>query len=415
MNDSPLHLDALIVGGGIAGLWTLHELLARGRLAILVEPFALGQGQTIWSQGIIHGGLKYTLQGLMSRSAEAIAEMPAVWRACLTGAQAPRLPRGALRAPHCHIWRTGSLSSQAAMLGARVGLRVAPVALPESERPPALRGCPGIVARLDEQVVDPAETLAALAGLCAGHVCHVDTASGLSLDVSGRGAVREAIVRAPGGARTIRVQPDRVVLTAGAGNGPLREQVGLDPQAMQIRPLHMVLARGPAEGPNSIPVLNGHCVDGSRTRVTITTAIDSAGKRVWQIGGEVAERGVSYTPRELIAYARGETVASIPGLVTRDFEWSTYRADRAEAAAGGRRPDDATVRVEGDVISAWPTKLALAPRLAELIADVVCRNPEPAPGSAAEVAAQLQHWPAPAVARAPWETATQWIPDSMIR
>lgn len=415
MNASPLHLDALIFGGGIAGLWTLHELLSRGRLAILVEPFALGQGQTIWSQGIIHGGLKYTLQGLMNRSAEAIAEMPDIWRDCLRGARAPKLPTSALRASHCHLWRTGSLSSQAAMLGARVGLRVTPVSLGPQDRPDALRACPGTVARLDEQVIDPAGVLDALARLCANHVCQVDQASGLSFESAGAGSVHEVTLRAPNAGPSIRVQPDRIVLTAGAGNGLLREQFGLSSQAMQIRPLHMVLARGPAEGEGALPILNGHCVDGSRTRVTITTASDSAGRRVWQVGGEVAERGVSYSPRELIAHARGEIIASIPGLSTRQFEWSTYRADRAEAAAGGRRPDDASVRVEGDIISAWPTKLALAPRLAELITDVVCRNPEPAPGSAQEVTERLRGWPAPAIARPPWETAGQWTADASAR
>jgi hypothetical protein len=301
------------------------------------------------------------------------------------------------------------------MIGARVGLRVAPVALDPGDRPEALRRCPGTVARLDEQVVDPGAVLHALAKLCAGHVCQVDQATGMSLELAGPGEVREVTLRSPGGNRSLRVQPDRLVLTAGAGNDALREHLGLRGQAMQLRPLHMVLARGPASGPGAMPILNGHCVDGSRTRVTITTTSDSAGRRVWQIGGEVAERGVSYSPRELIAHARGETLASIPGLSTAEFEWTTYRADRAEAASGGRRPEDASARVEGDVITAWPTKLALAPHLADLIADVVCRNPEPAPGCADEVTAQLEGWPAPVVARAPWETSGQWVADALAR
>src|SRR5690606_1278294 len=55
---------------------------------MLVERHALGAGQTIASQGIIHGGLKYTLGGAGGRGASAagaMADMPGRWRACLTG------------------------------------------------------------------------------------------------------------------------------------------------------------------------------------------------------------------------------------------------------------------------------------------------------------------------------------------
>src|SRR5690606_16923379 len=93
-------------------------------------------------------------------------------------------------------------------------------------------------------------------------------------------------------------------------------------------------------GSGRLPELNGHCVDGARTRVTITSAIDSAGRRVWQLGGEIAERGVSHGPEDLIAIARSELRAVIPGFDSAGCEWSTYRADRAEAATGAaRRPD----------------------------------------------------------------------------
>ena len=59
-----LRVDIAIIGGGIAGLWMLSRLRKRGYSALLIESEALGSGQTICSQGIIHGGVKYSLQGL---------------------------------------------------------------------------------------------------------------------------------------------------------------------------------------------------------------------------------------------------------------------------------------------------------------------------------------------------------------
>ncbi len=85
MSAPPLHFDACILGGGIAGLWTLARLRHQGRSALLLSRGPLGGGQTIWSQGIIHGGIKYALGGEASAASRAIAGMPEVWAGCLRG------------------------------------------------------------------------------------------------------------------------------------------------------------------------------------------------------------------------------------------------------------------------------------------------------------------------------------------
>ena len=73
-----MDLDVLIFGGGAAGLWLLAELTGKGHAAVLLESSRLGSGQTIAAQGILHGGLKYTLQGLLTPSAQHISAMPAI-------------------------------------------------------------------------------------------------------------------------------------------------------------------------------------------------------------------------------------------------------------------------------------------------------------------------------------------------
>ena len=159
----PQGLEVVIFGGGGAGLWLLDELVSRGIGTLLLEAGDLGGGQTIASQGIIHGGLKYTLSGLLTPSAQTIKSMPERWRRCLAGEGAPDLRGTRLRAEYCHLWQTTSLRSRLSMIGARAGLRTAPVRIDRHARPPVLARCPGLVARLDEQVIEPASLVTDLA------------------------------------------------------------------------------------------------------------------------------------------------------------------------------------------------------------------------------------------------------------
>ena len=87
-----MNVDVLIVGGGIAGLWLLAELRAAGVNALLATD-ELGKGQTIASQGIIHGGTKYALTGKLTGATLAIGDMPRIWRSALNGEGAVDLKR----------------------------------------------------------------------------------------------------------------------------------------------------------------------------------------------------------------------------------------------------------------------------------------------------------------------------------
>ena len=77
--------DILIFGGGIAGLWLINHMQQRGYQCLLLETGTLGGAQTLASQGIIHGGLKYALGGTLSSESEAIAGMPGRWRQAIDG------------------------------------------------------------------------------------------------------------------------------------------------------------------------------------------------------------------------------------------------------------------------------------------------------------------------------------------
>ena len=213
-----IQLDVVIFGGGGAGLWLLDELVRRGFSVLLLEANELGSGQTVASQGIIHGGLKYTLSGLMTPSASAIRDMPGVWRACLSGERPPHLTNTRLRAECCYLWQTASLKSRLGMAGARAGLRVAPQKLNDDERPAVLRSCPGVVAQLDEQVIDPASFVSDLAWRHRRHLLRIDAEDGVKFERADGGDVSCVRLKNPQSGDDLALAPRHVVLTAGAAS-----------------------------------------------------------------------------------------------------------------------------------------------------------------------------------------------------
>lgn len=394
-----MNVDVLIFGGGGAGLWLLDELNRRRFRALLVEHRALGAGQTIASQGILHGGLKYMLGGIPSRSTKAVAEMTELWRACLTGRGEPDLRGVRVLSPCCYLWRSESLVSRAALTAANLVLRTSVEKTAMHDRPAALADCPGEVLRVEEQVIDTASLLRVLADAHAKRIMWIGEEGKVGFSTSQPGWVEEVrLLPVPGGA-PIAVRPSTIVFAAGEGNEELRRQVALLGVVMQRRPLHMVMVRG------ILPQLFGHCVHGRRTRVTITSVVDSGGRTVWQLGGEIAEKGVEMSPSDLVTFAKRELSEVLPGVHLHDMEWATYRINRAEGkSTAGLRPDGPAWRRDGSVITAWPTKLVLAPALARMIADSLGEPPREPSGSDQ---APLD-WPLPDVAQPPWETQTEW-------
>lgn len=377
-------VDVAILGGGIAGLWLLARLKAAGYSVLLIEREALGAGQTLASQGIIHGGLKYAINLKLGQDSAALADMPSRWRSALNGTGEIDLRGAKLAAEHHLFWARRTLASRVAgFFGSKlVQGRVA--ALDQAAWPQALRDPEhvGAVYALDECVLDVPSLLVALAGLhpdCikAGTARGEDRGDHVALDVAGRGVTAAYLISA-----------------AGAGNEALLPQLGLPAQAAQRRPLHQLLVD------NAPAPLWAHCFDTSdKPRVTITTHRKQDGTLVWNVGGLIAENGVRQSETELIAAARAEFAMLLPKLDISRCRFAGCRVDRAEGATDdGRKPEGPVLRRKGRLTLAWPTKLALAPRLADLVlADL------PPPSGHAQP--DWPDWAAPAIAPAPWEIA----------
>ncbi|MGH7929928.1 MAG: FAD-dependent oxidoreductase, partial [Candidatus Binatia bacterium] len=265
----------LILGGGASGLWCLDRFRRAGYHAILFEAKALGAGQTIQAQGIIHGGGKYALRGVRDFAAvRATSEMPGRWRSCLAGASAPSLVGAEVLSQQCHLWLPrGSIISKAQSWGfmsvvARAGLLASkPVKVDKNLWPALLDHSAVAVYTLDEQVISTRSLLKTLAAIHDKQIFLYDAAT--SGFTNGRFETGD-----------VMIDPRATVLAAGAGNAELLRRAGVRGEIMQRRPLNMVLLRG------ALPPFFGHCVVGGKTQLTITTPASN----IWQVGGELAER-----------------------------------------------------------------------------------------------------------------------------
>lgn len=355
--STTLDTDICIIGGGIAGLWLNARLRQAGYQSLLVERGALGGGQSVKSQGIIHGGIKYALGGKLNAATEAIAGMPERWRSCLAGDGELDLRGVRVLSEHHYLWSPGSLISNLAGFFASKALRgrveqVKGKALPKVFNDPAFRGK---VYQLGELVLDVPSAITRLAelsgdGLIADsspHVLRADDGSISGVQLHGA---------------TIRAQ--RYVLTAGEGTDALMQEWGESEPAMQRRPLQMVLVKGP-----DLPPLFAHCLGASpKPRLTVTTHPCEDGQWCWYLGGELAEQGVNQTADALIDAAKRELTELLPWINLDNCQWTTLPVNRAEPAQSGLvRPDNAYVQAKGNALISWPTKLALAPNLSDQV------------------------------------------------
>lgn len=421
VNNDAIQLDAMIFGGGVAGLWILNRMRREGRSVALIETVRLGGGQTIASQGIIHGGTKYTLRGRLTGASERVAGMPARWRACLDGHGEIDLRGVAVRSDHHYLWAAGGAASNAITFLAGHAMRSRARRVEGAALPAAFRDqrFTGRVFELDEPVIDPSSLIHALAKPHERLLFHVPSPD--MIEVARRSEDpampwRVTLSDSSGGAgpsrrRRIAIETRRLIITAGAGNEAYIERLGVgEKSAMaQRRPLHMVMARGAA-----LPPLFAHAIGASdKPLLTITSAYDAAGRVVWYIGGEIAETpGVARDEDAQCAAAAALIRERLSWVDTSDAEWSTLRVDRAEPREpGGRRPDTCVAIERDGVIVAWPTKLALAPALADEVSAIVNESPPP-PVSASRGAPGVESlpgdWPRPTIAPLPWEEPHAW-------
>lgn len=360
-SSTETQLNHIIVGGGIAGLWLLNQLHRNGYNGILLEADSLGVAQTLASQGMIHGGIKYALGGALTGASEAIAGMPDRWRTCLDGNGSVDLSGLPVLSDQYYLFAEGTSLGKLTGFFASRALRGRIERLQRPAYPQGLAPFDGVVYALQDFVIDTGALLTRLRQPVAERIYRLEVKA-------------EALRRTPTGwALSLpesegSLHASRLILAAGARNGPLLTGLGLASPAMQLRSLHQVVVRHPALQP-----LYAHCVTGisrPEPRLTITSHPDPSndGTLLWYLGGQLATDGVARSSDEQINQARAELDRCVPWIDWSAAEFETLRIDRAEPEqSGGRRPDEAFLAESDNCLVCWPTKLSLAPDLGDKV------------------------------------------------
>ena len=345
-------IDIAIVGAGIAGLWCFNRLKRAGYDVLLLEREAIGCGQTLASQGIIHSGLKYSLAGKVNETARSISAMPDRWRAALRGEGEVDLSAARTRADSQMLLIPGGILGGLTRLVAQRALGGNTRTLAASEWPDGLKasGFRGSAVFMDEPVLDVPGILHALADPYCDSVRRVPAAEA---------AEPLAFLRDHG------IEARAVLVTAaGSNHGIARSNRHDDGLETQHRPLLQGLMR-PAPFP-----LYAHLVGTSDKPVaTVTTHQTADGALVWYLGAAVAERAKEADPEEVYAAARKALRDYLPAVDLDGVEWAVLPIDRVEGRTQGfHMPDTPTLHRAGNVLYGWPTKLTFAPMLGDMVA-----------------------------------------------
>lgn len=402
IKHNSLNCDIAIVGGGIAGLWLLNRLVNSGYNAILFEQNALGSDQTVASQGMIHGGIKYTLSGALTGASEAIADMPAHWQACMEGTGDVNLQGAKVLSNHFYMWSSNSALSKMTTFLASKATRGRITKISKNERPEIFQHSEfkGSLYKLIDMVLDVPSVVKTLADNCQDRIFKIDwNKAQWHHDSSNENKVALDFLYDE---KDYRLNTAQFVLTAGQGNEAILQELGVESTKMQRRPLQQVMVKH-----NYPHKFYGHCLGAETTpRLTISSHPYNDTNQVWYLGGSLAEKGADLSPEDAISSAKKELEELMPWVDLSEAQWATLPVDRAEPRQlNFARPDKAfasTTKECPNVIVAWPTKLTLCPNLADEVIKLLDKqqlnassNPIP----------DLHFLDAPPIAVSPWQTA----------
>ena len=361
-----LHFDTVVIGGGIAGLWLSNRLKSEGFDNLLLEQSGLGDHQSVASQGMIHGGMKYALAGALTGASEAIADMPKHWADCLEGKGDVDLRGAKVLSQHFYMWASPSVTSRVTTFFASKALRGRVDNLAPNEYPPLLQAAQRKfdVYKLVDLVLDVPSVVRALRDNLHGN-CRQINWQQARLVRDGE----QVHLEMTGAEQTTKIHAKRFIFTAGKGNQALLESIQCHAPEMQIRPLQQVMVKH-----NLGYEFYGHCLGTDKTpRLTISSHPADDGEMIWYLGGSLAEKGAQLSAEALISAAQTALRELMPWLDLSSAQWATLNIDRAEPKQRNfARPDQAFAgRAQGvnNVYVGWPTKLTLAPNMANAMLD----------------------------------------------
>jgi L-2-hydroxyglutarate oxidase LhgO len=353
--------DIILFGGGIAGLWLLNRLKKEGYSVILLENEKIGGTQTIHSQGVIHSGFKY------QNHPEIVAklkEMQREWTEALQGRGGVDLSKTKVSAQHQHYW-TQNVAVNADFYDKLVGNDFKK--LSKKDFPSLLQhsNYTGKVFEAAEMILDMPSLIQNLYDNYANFIFKINQKTDFCFDEKG---VLKSLTLQNGDS----IEAQFFIFTAGAGNESLVNELKIKQlcyksmQKMQKRPLHQVVIYK-----QDLPDFNGVCVSpelNAFTPVIITTHYTENKQKIWNLGGDIATKGVERSEKEQILFAKSEMNRLLPNINWSNARWATYRVDRAEPLQSEViLPTDVCVDVCMNAIQIFPVKFALMPDVAHKV------------------------------------------------
>lgn len=385
--------DIVIFGAGIAGLWTFNHLKSLGYDVLLLESKAIGSGQTIASQGIVHSGLKYAFAGKVNKLAQSISAMPDLWRAALKGQGPVDLSAARMSAETQYLLVPSGLMGGLVKLVTKKVLGGSVREIEKKDWPTDVveSGFKGAVIYMDEPVLDTASVIRALAEPYKDSVRLVDTPDDPLVFLEQH-----------------NISAKKIIFTAARSNHETAKKLGHDAGLeTQARPLLMGLLKpAPFE-------MYAHLVGNSDKPVaTITTHKCADGTLAWYLGGGVAERVKESSIDEVIEVTKKGFAKYLPQVDLSEVQWGAWPIDRIEGKSevDGWMPDTPTIHSAENCIYCWPTKLTFAPMLSErLIKKLKEDGVEPS-----DKQTDWSFLPEAPYTQNPWDVV-QWTKDSSDR
>jgi hypothetical protein len=377
--------DIVIVGAGIAGLWTLAYLRKLGYDAVLLESRGIGGIQSMASQGIIHSGLKYAFAGKINSLAQSISAMPDIWKKSLKGQGPVDLTSAKVSSPSQLLLIPSGFMGEIIKLVAGKALGGDVKEIEEWPEEIKTSGFKGSVIFMDEPVLNIPSVVRALAEPHRKYIRQVKEDENIAS----------------------LIEAKTYIYTAAAGNESKALQHG-DTLGLEVqkRPLLMGMLKG-APFP-----LFAHFVGTSEKPVaTITTHTGGDGSLIWYIGGGAAERAKESSPTETHDAIVSAFQKYMPNVDTAAMEWATLPIDRIEGKSVDQpMPDTPTIHEAGNSLYCWPTKLTFAPMLAEMIAEWLKKKHIDPSYTSSDFSglAEVEY------ASTPWDEA-QWTKESLAR
>ncbi len=383
MKHSP---DIVIFGAGIAGLWAFNRLKSMGYDVILLEKEAIGSGQTIASQGIIHSGLKFSIAGKVNKLAKSISAMPKRWHSSLNGSGEIDLSTTKINALSQQMLIPKGFIGNLTNIITRKALGDNMCNMPKNEWSPDIvkSGFNGSIVNMGEMVLDVPSLIRALAQPYKESIRKIT-------DEQSKDPFKFL--------KDNEIDAKRIIFTSAGSNHLIATSNNHDKGLKtQRRPLLQGMMR------NAPFPLYAHLIGKTDKPVaSITTHEMNDGTLIWYLGGGVAERQTDCDPRQVYMATKKAFKSYLPDIDFSGVEWAALPINRVEGKSNtdSWMPDTPTIHKSGDALYCWATKLTFAPMLSDMVIDDL----EKSGIAPSNKASDFSFLPDASYAKTPWDKA----------